>query len=196
MKRCLYCPALCSTLNLSADTAYRKDFLLIGGDVATHHHCPYCDVFHGTQLAIDQHLDTTCPDMVVLCACGTVRARREMEAHIPYCTEREECGVCHLFVLGVEMEDHMMNVHHHMRCTLCGTYVAYHVMTLHIMDDCPFRTVHCDYCHGAVQFGRMAQHMEEHESYFQSTFLRLMRSMTTALRDYNQFRRARRRLLS
>lgn len=191
LKRCLYCRALCSTLNLSAETAYRKDFLLIGSDASTGHTCPYCSAFTGTQLSIDQHLDSQCPEMVILCSCGTTNPRKLLAAHYLECPERQPCTVCHLFFRNVDVEDHMMRAHRQMRCALCDAYVAYHVMTLHIMNDCPHRTVHCNYCEAAVQYKTLPTHMEEHEAEFYTTFQRLMRNITTALREYNRFRRAR-----
>jgi hypothetical protein len=191
LKRCLYCQALSSSADLSADTAYRKDYLLIGADSSTGHSCPYCSEFSGTQLAIDQHLDTHCPEMMILCACGRTKARRELEAHFTECSHRQLCSLCSVYLLESEKEEHMMHVHHYMKCTLCEAYVAYQGMTAHIMDECPFRMVHCEYCHGAVQHRRLPAHMEDHENEFHAMFTRLMRDITTALREFNRFRRVR-----
>ena len=196
MKRCLYCPALCSTLHLSMETAYRKDYLLLRADASTNHRCPYCFQFQGTQLAIDQHLDSNCPDMIVPCACGATLSRTLWEQHFRFCSERKQCSLCFLFILQSEMEDHMIHTHHHMKCALCDDYVAYHAMTVHIMEECSSRMVHCEYCQAAIPFRTVSAHMEEHENEFHTTFLRLMRNITTALREYNQFRRARNRRLS
>ena len=196
MRRCLYCPSVCSTLSLTPNTAYRKDFLMIRADASVDHHCPYCRESTGTQLATDHHLETVCQETVVVCPCGVAMPRKACREHVSSCPRRRKCTVCDAFVLVAEMEDHMMNAHQHMRCGLCDEDVPYDAMTVHLLEQCRHRMVRCEYCHTSIAYHRIPSHMDEHEQYFQSMFSRLAQSAVAALRDYNHFRRIRNRLSS
>ena len=193
-KRCFYCRAHSTSFQLNPDSAYRKDYAMIRADLTNEHRCPYCHEFQGTQLSIDQHMDTTCPDMVVLCACEVAMPRKHQIDHFPHCSERHPCTECSTYLLKEQVEDHMTLVHQRMKCMLCDEFIVYHDMTAHLLNHCTHRMVRCDYCSSHVAYHRMASHMTEHEQYFESMFQRLMRTITNALRDYNHFRRVRNRL--
>jgi hypothetical protein len=54
----------------------------------------------------------------------------------------------------------------------------------------------CEYCQAHVAYYLFPLHMQDHENDFQTTFTRLVQSATTALREYNYFRRIRNRFAS
>ena len=193
-RRCLYCPSVCSTISLTPETSYRKDFIMICADTSVGHRCPYCNKCSGTQLAVDQHIDSECEKVAAVCACGVATLREGLEGHYPSCRQRKKCMVCDSFILLSEFENHMNHRHQHMRCGLCSTFILFDHMTVHLLNECRYRTVRCDYCHTNVVYHRFAFHMHEHENYFQDIFTRLMQAMTTTLRDYHHFRRIRNRV--
>lgn len=195
-RKCLYCPAVCSPLSLTPETAYRKDFLWIRADVLSEHSCPYGCPFKGTQLAVDHHLNAHCQEMVEVCSCGTATRRHQKKDHVAECPDHCPCTVCHAFVLRSHLENHYMETHQYMKCGLCEDYIAYDQMTLHLLEQCRHRMMRCEYCQAHVAYYLFPLHMQDHENDFQTTFTRLVQSATTALREYNYFRRIRNRFAS
>lgn len=195
-KKCLYCPALCSGFFMTADSAYRKDFVMMQNDVFTGHSCPYCEHVQGTQMSLDQHLDTECPEFFVQCSCGTTLKRKDYMFHLPACLHHEECEECHKYISLTLIENHMTEEHSFIKCTLCEKYFFYRDMSRHIRQECPERMIQCEYCRQGVKCSKMLNHMEQHERLFEHKFNELSEEISRVLEEYRIFRRIRHHYLN
>jgi len=190
-KKCLYCPALCDTMRLHRDTAYRKDYTMMQGDGTEHYSCPYCGNHTGTQLKIDQHMDKECPLFVKQCSCGICVPRQDYIAHMPSCAHHELCSDCIEHIETIHLEEHMSSTHNKLKCVLCDAYVLFTELSSHILHSCPERTVTCEYCLHSTKCSKMERHLEIHEQFFQQQFDDLTEKLRNALREYRKFRRLR-----
>ena len=157
--KCLFCPEICNPRKLTIKNTIEIDFY------ATTlcreflpKTCPFCcnDVEN-----ILSHLKD-CPYLYTECPCGFVTFQQLQKFHQSNCYSFQTCRVCSKRVPKTSYFDHLLYDHDVMECVPCNQLIHYTEYLSHELHKCPYRLIHCQFCHTTLQHNEYEKHLENH----------------------------------
>ncbi|XP_011627873.1 TRAF-type zinc finger domain-containing protein 1 [Amborella trichopoda] len=83
------------------------------------------------------------------------------DLHYAHCIRNlEKCRICGDMVPKKHSEEHYLNTHAPVSCSLCSETVEREVLTLHKGERCPQRIVTCEYCEFPLPVVDLFKHQE------------------------------------
>jgi hypothetical protein len=161
-RKCLYCPQHALLQTLDTTTAFRKDFMAMLSDEKDNYSCPFCNIFHGTQVLIHRHIEHDCSKLPIQCFCRRVLLREDFFFHLFHCTHHKYCYDCKIYLKRSIYGQHLKDVHHQIQCKSCGEYVSFERYGHHLDSECPDRLMVCTCCMKLIPFRIFRSHLMDH----------------------------------
>ncbi|EXC01183.1 hypothetical protein L484_025561 [Morus notabilis] len=86
---------------------------------------------------------------------------RNIDLHFAHCSRNlERCKVCGDMVPKKHAEEHYLNTHAPVACSLCSETMEREILAIHKGENCPQRIVTCDFCEFPLPAIDLAEHQE------------------------------------
>ncbi|XP_059631229.1 uncharacterized protein LOC132274083 [Cornus florida] len=93
--------------------------------------------------------------------CGRAISSSNIDLHYAHCSRNlERCKVCGDMVPKKHAEEHFLNIHAPVACSLCSETVEREILALHESENCPQRIVTCEYCEFPLPAIDLFEHQE------------------------------------
>ncbi|GMN40190.1 hypothetical protein TIFTF001_009422 [Ficus carica] len=84
-----------------------------------------------------------------------------IDLHFAHCSRNlERCKVCGDMVPKKHAEEHYLNTHAPVTCSLCSETMEREILAIHKGENCPQRIVTCDFCEFPLPAIDLAEHQE------------------------------------
>ncbi|CAL5205319.1 unnamed protein product [Lathyrus oleraceus] len=98
---------------------------------------------------------TVCPH------CDRAIPAANIDLHSVHCLRKlEKCKVCGDMVPKQHAEDHYLNTHAPVACSLCSETMGRDILDIHKGENCPQRIVTCEFCEFPLPALDLAEHQE------------------------------------
>ncbi|WJX35902.1 hypothetical protein P8452_23836 [Trifolium repens] len=105
----------------------------------------------------------TVPDQATtICThCDRAVPAANIDLHSVHCARNlEKCKVCGDMVPKQHADDHYLNVHAPVTCSLCSETMVRDILDIHKGENCPQRIVTCEFCEFPLPAIDLAEHQE------------------------------------
>ncbi|KAJ7965864.1 TRAF-type zinc finger domain-containing 1 [Quillaja saponaria] len=93
--------------------------------------------------------------------CDRAIPAANIDLHYAHCVRNLEiCKVCGDMVPKKHAEDHFLNIHAPVACSLCSEKMERDILAIHKGEKCPQRIVTCEFCEFPLPAVDLAEHQE------------------------------------
>ncbi|WCJ35663.1 TRAF-type zinc finger-related [Euphorbia peplus] len=105
---------------------------------------------------------TASEESTTLCThCDRPVPSSNIDLHFVHCSRNlEKCKVCGDMVPTIHSQEHFLNSHAPVSCSLCSETMGREVLATHKGENCPQRIVTCEYCEFPLPAIDLAEHQE------------------------------------
>ncbi|XP_021888115.1 XIAP-associated factor 1 isoform X2 [Carica papaya] len=101
-------------------------------------------------------------DTMRICShCDRAIPSSNIDLHYAHCSRNlEKCKICGEMVPKRHAEEHFLNIHAPVSCSLCSETMEREVLAIHRGENCPQRIVTCEFCEFPLPAIDLAEHQE------------------------------------
>ncbi|ESW13284.1 hypothetical protein PHAVU_008G183600 [Phaseolus vulgaris] len=100
-------------------------------------------------------------DTSVCTHCDRAVPVANIDLHYAHCSRKlEKCKICGDMVPRKNEEDHYLNTHAPVSCSLCSEAMERDILDIHKGENCPQRIVTCEFCEFPLPAIDLAEHQE------------------------------------
>ncbi|KAJ9187002.1 hypothetical protein P3X46_002502 [Hevea brasiliensis] len=93
--------------------------------------------------------------------CDKAIPSSNIDLHFAHCSRNlEKCKICGDMVPKKYAEEHFLNTHALVACSLCSETMEREVLAIHKVENCPQRIVTCEFCEFPLPAIDLAEHQE------------------------------------
>ncbi|KAF4352154.1 hypothetical protein CsatB_008257 [Cannabis sativa] len=93
--------------------------------------------------------------------CDRAIPSSNIDLHFAHCSRNlERCKVCGDMIPRRHAEEHYLNTHAPVACSLCSETMQREILAVHKGENCPQRIVTCDFCEFPLPAIDLAEHQE------------------------------------
>lgn len=93
--------------------------------------------------------------------CDRAIPSSNIDLHYAHCSRNlEKCKVCGEMVPRKHSEEHFLNTHAPVSCSLCSETMEREILAIHKGENCPQRIVTCEFCEFPLPAVDLAEHQE------------------------------------
>lgn len=101
------------------------------------------------------------PSSSICSHCERAIPSSNFDLHFAHCSRNlEKCKVCGDMVPRKHAEEHFLNTHAPVSCTLCSETMEREILAVHKGENCPQRIVTCEYCEFPLPAVDLYKHQE------------------------------------
>ncbi|GAV85403.1 zf-TRAF domain-containing protein [Cephalotus follicularis] len=93
--------------------------------------------------------------------CNRAIPSSNIDLHYAHCSRNlEKCKVCGDMIPKKHAEEHFLNTHAPVACSLCSETMEREILAIHKGENCPQRIVTCEFCEFPLPAIDLAEHQE------------------------------------